>query len=354
LRGTTYAERILALRRDGWDITPILDRGELPTFAAPGTPAMDVGLRLRAGPVRTVAQLDGLTTRFGMGRHEVAEVAARIDTIPHLRLTTLHAMVGAATHIPVDLFVEALLVGARVWASLRRRHPTLTELNIGGGVPPLGDRYDHSGFLHRLFSGLGTVAGEAGVKPPDLTFELGSLVAAESGCHVFKVIQHKAVDAPGAVPWAIVGGGLMAAIPDMLLIDRSFRFLAVANADAPAERFVVGDVTCDPDGRYPPQQAAETAIFLPRPAAGEPSHLLIQGVGAYQEILAGVRGAHHCGLLEAIELILEPDATGGGSRARIMPRQTAADAAAVLGYTPAAARALAQTMGTMPKGLGEE
>jgi hypothetical protein len=60
-------------------------------------------------------------------------------------------------------------------------------------------------------------------------------------------------------------------------------------------------------------------------------HIVIAGVGAYQEILAGVRGAHHCGLLEALELIIEPGTDG--ARVRVMPRQTHADAAALLGYS---------------------
>ena len=170
---------------------------------------------------------------------------------------------------------------------------------------------------------------------PELTFEFGSFVVAESGFHVFKVIQRKANhrDADHSepdVPWAIIDGGLMAAIPDMLLIDRPFRFLAVTGANGPAGPVILGDVTCDSDGRYPPDDfPAGSEVWLPLAADGEETYVLIQGVGAYQEILSGVRGAHHCGLLEAVELIIERGADGK-LRGRLIPRQTPAEAARML------------------------
>lgn len=359
VREAPYAERILALAGAGWDITPILDEGELASFADPSLPPLKVGLRLKCGQARDLGELDALVSRFGFDRARLAAEAEAIARLPHLRLTTLHAMVGAAETIPVDRFVAGVLAGARVWAELRRVHSSLTELNMGGGIPPLGEAYDHRGFLRALFGGLLAVAAEAGLPPPDLTFELGSLVAAEAGFHVFKVLQlkrnHRA--AAGEIQaWAILDGGLMAAIPDMLLIGKAFRCLAVSGADRPARRVRLGDTTCDSDGRYPPAAfGPDEGVWLPEsgegPDAPEDLYLLIQGVGAYQEILAGVRGAHHCGLLEAVELILERGADGR-LRGRLMPRQTAPEAAKVLGYTEGAAEAMGRLSadGSSPPG----
>lgn len=355
IREAPYAERIVALARAGWDITPILDEGELVSFTDSSLPPVKVGLRLKCGQARDLAELDALVSRFGFDRARLAAEAEAIARLPHLRLTTLHAMVGAAETIPVDRFVAGLLAGARVWAELRRVHPHLTELNMGGGIPPLGEDYDHRGCLRALFGGLLAVAAEAGLPPPDLSFELGSLVAAEAGFHVFKVLQvkrnHRA--AAGAIEaWAILDGGLMAAIPDMLLIGKAFRCLAVSGADRPARRVRLGDPTCDSDGRYPPAAfGPDAGVWLPEwgddPDAPEDLFVLIQGVGAYQEILAGVRGAHHCGLLEAVELILERGADGR-IRGRLMPRQTAPEAAKVLGYTEGAAAAMGRLSADSP------
>ncbi|MCB0217388.1 MAG: hypothetical protein H6648_03755 [Caldilineae bacterium] len=345
-----YAEGILEMAADGWDIMPILDADELPAFSAPGAPSLRVGLRMKLGKVTTAADLDRHVSRFGLDRDALAAAARAVAEAPNLTLGTLHAMVGAAETIPVEHFAEGLLLGADAWLELRRAHPSLNELNLGGGMPPLGEAYDHRDLLERLMRGILARAEAAGLPAPDLCFELGSLVVAEAGFHVFKVMQrkvnHRSADGGPGLPWALLDGGLMAAIPDMLLIDKPFRFLALTDADAPATRVRFGDPTCDSDGRYPPAGfGAEAAEWLPE-VAGE-TYVCVQGIGAYQEILSGVRGAHHCGLLEAVELILERGADGQ-PRARLMPRQTASEAAAVLGYTEEAAAALALTLPSGP------
>ena len=341
-----YAEGILEMAADGWDITPILDADELPVFSAPGAPPLCVGLRMKLGKVTDWEALDRHVSRFGLDRGALAAAARAVADAPNLTLTTLHAMVGAAETIPVERFAQGLLLGAEAWLDLRREHPSLRELNLGGGMPPLGEAYDHRGLLEQLMTGILTRAEAAGLPAPDLCFELGSLVVAEAGFHVFKVMQrkvnHRSADGGPGLPWALIDGGLMAAIPDMLLIDKPFRFLAVTGANAPATRLRFGDPTCDSDGRYPPESfGAEAAEWLPDETGD--TFVCVQGVGAYQEILSGVRGAHHCGLLEAVELILERGADGQ-RRARLMPRQTAGEAAAVLGYTEEAAASLALTM----------
>jgi arginine decarboxylase len=242
--------------------------------------------------------------------------------------------------------VAGIELAARVWAELRRDHPGLEELNMGGGLPPLGERYEHRRFLDELFARLLALSAETGLPPPDFTFELGSLVAAECGFHVFKVLQVKRnhADADGGPNWwALLDGGLMAAIPDMLFLGKRFRWLAATGANRPVRRVRLGDLTCDSDGRYPPKAfGGRSAVPMPawEPDAGDPTpgdvpladqYMLVAGVGAYQEVLSGIRGAHHCGLLEALELILEryPD---GSLRGRLMARQTAHDAAGLLGY----------------------
>lgn len=347
VRDWPYATTIAHLAGAGWDIVPILDEGEVAWFAAPGRPRMRVGLRLKHGQVADDAAHDRLVSRFGFDRAGLAAAADAIAAAPHLELATLHAMVGAAESIPVERMVASLAYAGEVWADLRTRHPGLRELNMGGGVPPLCEPYDHAGLLRGIYRALAAAAAARGVPPPDLTFEFGSLVAAESAVHVFRVVQRKRNhrSAPGepedGLEWAILDGGLMAAIPDMLLIGKAFRVVALGGADAPARAFRLGDLTCDSDGRYPPSSFGPGAsVLLPDV---EPLHVAILGVGAYQEILAGVRGAHHCGLLEAVEVIVEPGQ--GGPSARVTARQTKAEAMAVLGYTDAAAAALARAAG---------
>lgn len=335
-----YSIQIAEMARDGWDIQPILDQGEIEFFSRAGMPSMDVGLRLKFGRVHDDDGLAGLVSRFGMDLSTLEKAADELAASGNLTFTTLHAMVGAATSIPVPSMVESLDYAGRIWAELSRKHGALRELNIGGGVPPLSENYDHRGLLEGIFDAFLAAAVEAGTPPPDVTFEFGSLVAAEAGTHVFSILDVKRNDDAGP-PWAIVDGGLMAAIPDMLLIDKAFRMLGISGGNRPARAVRLGDVTCDGDGRYPPESfGPEAIVLLPE---GEPPPIAIIGIGAYQEILSGVRGAHHCGLLEALELIVEPD-IDGEPRARLMPRQTPQEAASLLGYSENAVAPLLQTL----------
>ena len=55
-------------------------------------------------------------------------------------------------------------------------------------------------------------------------------------------------------------------------------------------------------------------------------------IGAYQEMLGGVRGSKHCVLPEAFELLVDRDDTGAYGF-RIIPGQTANDVLRNLGYS---------------------
>lgn len=341
----SYADNICLLRSIGFDIVPILDSGELNYFAQrEEIPEMDVGLRLKFGKVTNDEELTRLVSRHGMTWEELKETAEKIEKVPHLTLTMFHAMVGAAETIPVDTFVDSLLFAADKYFELKKDHPDLKYFNMGGGMAPLSENYNHREFLEKFLSGLKQKAEAANLPQPIVIFEFGSYVAAESGFHVFKVVQEKdnSLTAEGeSETWSIVDGGLMAAIPDMLVIGKEFRILAANNAHSPGKWVRIGDLSCDSDGRYPPKPMEPKKVLVPE--TEEETYLVILTVGAYQEILAGIRGAHHCGLLEAAELILERR-KDGKVYGRLMPRQTRQNARELLGYSQKAIGPLRRTL----------
>ncbi len=335
-----YADLIALMRQVGFEIVPILDKGELTHFSQAGEiPQMDVGLRLKFGKVDTDEALDQLESRHGLTWTEMQVEAAKIAKSDHLNLTTFHAMVGAAETIDNDTFVNSLLFGLDKYFQLRKSHPSLTHFNMGGGMVPLSTNYNHRLFLEKLMVGAQKLAEKHQQPLPTIMFEFGSFVAAESGFHAFKIIQQKSNDLSetGPTTWAIVDGGLMAAIPDMLVIDKSdFVVLAANNANSSGKLVKLGDLSCDSDGRFPPKSAGEATVLIPDSQA--PTYLVFCGVGAYQEILAGIDGAHHCGLLEAPEVIIVTEASG--KAIYVMPRQTLPESQRKLGYSEASIKNL--------------
>lgn len=339
----TYAETIIAMRKKGFQIAPILDSGEVDYFLK-NAPDMEVGLRLKFGKVSTEEELHKLTSRFGMKWDELRQTADKIDASDNLKLTMLHTMVGAAETIKEEEFAQHLSLALDKYYTLKATHASLTHLNIGGGIPPMSEKYNHEKFLEAFLREAKRKAEVSGQPEPVITFELGSYVAAEAGFYVFDVIQEKdnSIDKDGKqIDWMLLDGSLIEAIPDMLLIQKSFNILAVNNANAQAKEVILGDLTCDSDGRYPPKAQEEQKVLIPE--VGIKNYVVITGVGAYQEQLAGVRGGHHCGLLEAAEVIVEKR-NDGQTYARVMPRQTLVESQDIFGYTPEYIDALKKTV----------
>ena len=78
-------------------------------------------------------------------------------------------------------------------------------------------------------------------------------------------------------------------MPDHWAIDQVFPILPLSRLnEAPMQRAVLQDITCDSDGRvdlYVDGEGVETSLPLHAPKQGEPYLLGIFMVGAYQEIL---------------------------------------------------------------------
>jgi diaminopimelate decarboxylase len=244
----------------------------------------------------------------------------------------LHTMVSAAEDIPVEQFVASLMLAAEKFFALKQKHPTMRYLNIGGGVPPLSENYDHRGFLERLLGGIKARAEILRLDAPTILFENGSLVAADCGYHVFQVSQWKtnSVDANGKrLLWAILNGSLMVTLPDIIVLGRDFDFLAANHANVQAVRALLGGTTCDSDDHYP----RDTARRVLLPYAQSPQYVVACKIGAYQKQISGERGGHHSAQKEPAELILAAG-EDGRIKTRLLPRQTRQDIRTIYGFEP--------------------
>jgi len=90
----------------------------------------------------------------------------------------------------------------------------------------------------------------------------------------------------------------------------------------------LGGMTCDSDDVYPPK-GSQAPLYLP--AETQDLYIGFFCIGAYQEMLGGVRGSKHCVLPEAVELLVEND-DNGQFEFTILPGQTANDVLRNLGY----------------------
>ena len=315
-----YAKNLLALRREHYPTIPILESAsELSSFAASGL-AFDLGIRLRRPPEPTGADLrpDGAATtdrdsRFGTGAAEVERLAAEIDRTPNSRFALLHAMFGSANY-SAEEFVAALKPGLRLYARLGRRHPDLRFFDFGGGVPgrtTLDASFDYDLFARRLLEASTGICAAEGTTPPALIGEFGRYTVSEHAAHLFRVITVKQNGAE--LPWYLVDGSIMTSFPDTWALGEHFICLPLNHLDRPFRRVRLGGITCDRDDVYPPR-GSTVPLFLPYLSAADvreqPLYLGFFSVGAYQEMLGGVRGSKHCVLPEATEILIDREADG--------------------------------------------
>ncbi len=330
--GSAYARNLVALRSEYRRLIPILeDTAELDTFTG-GAAEFEFGIRLRRPQDEDgVADRD---SRFGVDAAEAQRLAARIDRTPGSRFVLLHAMFGSAGYSEQE-FVEALEPGLDLYARLGRSHPHLRFFDFGGGVPgrtTLDHDFDYDLFARRSLETATALCAAHGTKPPALIGEFGRYTVSEHAAHLFRVI---AVKANGAeLPWYLVDGSIMTSFPDTWALGEHFICLPLNHLDRPFRRVRLGGITCDRDDVYPPRGSA-VPLFLPDLTAAElretPLHLGFFSVGAYQEMLGGVRGSKHCVLPEATEILID---TGddGGFICDILPGHTTEDVLHNLGY----------------------
>lgn len=327
-RQNAYAEKICAMHRQGYCVIPVFEQGEMAYFAQQSfLRTMPVGVRMKFGKVRTNEELAHLVSRHGMEWESLVREAEAIASHPHLKLELFHAMVGSAELISVDVFVSAILFAVDKYFQLKKIHPTLRYFDIGGGIASPLTGYDYHSFLSLLLNGIKILSGKYGLEPPCLVWECGTYLVEESTVQVYSTMQRFRNDDSG-VWWYILDGGLMAGLPDMLVTQKAFPVMAGNYGHAEKVKVRLGDISCDTDGRYPVRGAEPDFVELPDVEGGL---VVIGATGAYQRMLSGAVGAHHCGILNPGRLVIEE--VDGVVKETYTPAQTEQEYLRLMGYS---------------------
>jgi arginine decarboxylase len=323
-----YLNAIRDLRLAGCErVVPVLDDlEELDDLI--GTPApLMFGVRERAAGNRDGAHPGN--DRFGLSAAEIAAAAEQIAASHH-ELTLYHAMIGSQVEDEAH-FLATLRDSVVNYARLRRRVPSLRYFNFGGGVPTsgysLGFQFDYARFLTTLMVTVRDVCAEYDVPMPDLIGEFGRYTVATHSVLLLEVGATKA-GAPGDADWYLVNGSLMVSLPDSILVDgQEFIMLPLSDWDRPAKPVrLAGRRTCDSDDVYPRPHRAPLML----PDTGRGLIVAICGVGAYQQMISGRGGAHHCLSPEATRVVISE--VGGRLVSQVVPQQDQETIMGLLGY----------------------
>lgn len=300
-----YLDGILALRRAGYDrvVSVLDDLDELDELMARCSLPLLFGVRERHAPeVVDLTHPGG--ERFGLTPAEIEQVVARLVGTPH-QLIVYHAMVGSQIE-DASAWEARLERSASAYATIAARVPEMTMFNFGGGMPTsgydLGFQFDYTGFLSRLMVNTARICATYGVAAPMIVAECGRYTVANHNVYLLEVGR---VKQQGALePWYLLNGSLMVSAPDTLIVDQEFVIMPLDGWDESVQGVRLGGRrTCDSDDLYPrPNRPA-----LPLPAFREGMVLAVFGVGAYQAMIGGKGGAHHCLNPEMRRIIIEQE-----------------------------------------------
>lgn len=325
-----YLAQICHLRQQGYkQIIPVLDDLAELTSLEVCTAPLQLGVRERAAGNRNAAQPGN--DRFGLTVPEIDQIVAQL-THSHHRLILYHAMVGSQIENEAQ-FLALLDESLVAYCRLRQRVPTLRYLNFGGGLPTSGYRldfnFDYVGFLRRLMARVQQICAVFGVPEPDLVGEFGRYTVANHSVTLFEVGAVKTT-ATGQPDWYLLNGSLMVALPDILMVpDQQFLILPLDHWERPIRPVrLAGRATCDSDDVYP--HLDQPPLYLPDVGTG--LVVAVFGTGAYQKLLSGLGGVHHCLSPEPPQLKIHE--INGRLQFRRTPQQSHDVMMRLLGYEP--------------------
>jgi len=332
-----YMARMLELRDAGLEgLTPVIDNlDEWKRLSANATRPMDIGIRIATEEEPKFAFY---TSRLGLGYNRIAPLYKEaIKDHPLLTLRMLHFFVNTGIRDTAYYWNE-LNKALDLYVALRQICPTLTALNIGGGLPTknsLAFEYDYAYMFEAILEQVAMRCNAAGVPHPDIFTEFGSFTVGASGATLFKVLHQKRQN--DRERWNMIDSSFMTTLPDSWAVNHRFLMLPLNRWMDPYERVFLGGLTCDSDDYYNSEQHLN-AIYLPTFKENDPIYLGFFHTGAYQDNIGGHGGVHHC-LMPGLRHILIDDTNEGGFECReFCPAQPSEQVLSLLGYAAPAAQ----------------
>lgn len=332
-KDATYRKAMVSLREAGYErMVPIVDDlDELDYLIRHCHAPLQIGVRVRFDMGDVDPDHPG-GERFGLTHAEIDTAVQMVSGTQHA-IVLYHVMVGSQME---DANVWRIRLSAAVerYAELASRVPSLRFFNFGGGMPTdaydIGFTFDYDGFLRGIMQAMASECAMRGVATPDLVGEFGRYTVAAHSLYLMEVGSVKS-GRGGSPDWLLLNGSLMVSLPDTLIVEgQSFIVLPLDDWHQPVRPVrLAGRYTCDTDDFYP--RPGQPPLMLPD--GGEGMVLAFFGIGAYQQMLSGRGGAHHCLTPEMRRIIIEAD--GDDLVVRDVPAQQLNDIMQLLGYQQA-------------------
>jgi len=273
------------------------------------------------------------TSRIGMSYKKVIDLyEQKIKNNKKFNLKMLHFFVNSGIR-DTSYYWSELTRMINIYCDVKEVCPTLTSLDIGGGMPiytSLGVEYDYEYMIDQIVYYIKTICDSRGVAVPDIFTEFGSFTVGESGGTLYSIIGTK--EQNDKENWYMIDSSLITTLPDTWGIGQKFIMLAINHWDKPFQRINLGGITCDSQDFYN-SDVNLNQVFLPK--INKSDETLCMGffhTGAYQESLAGYGGIQHCLIPAPKHIIINRNADNELTYEVFANQQNVNDMLNILGY----------------------
>lgn len=300
IKDDEYLSLIFEMIDEGYEILNIIDNSEEFEKIVNHNfkNQLEIGLRVKLKSIYAnnlnIAKFD----RFGLYENEIEKIVKEYKKNPKINLTTIHYHQRGSRY-DQEKFISSLTSAFKVYASMSKVDKNINTLNIGGGCPyDKINEYNYNEFVEMLISTLQNLSKEFEVKEPDIIQENGRYTVSDACFNIYKVNVVK----DDYKPWYIVDNSFMTSLPNTWALHEDFLILPINLIENKQIPVRLAGNTCDGDDVYYYQSKQE--FMLPEIKDGQTLYIGIFGMGAYQEILSGIGGIHHCLNREENDLII--------------------------------------------------
>ena len=328
-----YTFKVSELINDGFNnVIPILDnKNELDFYAKYVKGKCNIGIRMATDEE---PNFGFYTSRLGIRGSEVLNYYNKhLSKNKKFNVKLLHFFVDTGIRDSIYYWNE-LKKAVKLYCELKKVCPSLTGLNIGGGMPirnSLGFEFDYIYMVREIINLILQACQEEGIPEPDIFTEFGKYTVGESGAHLFSVLDQKQQN--DAEVWYMVDNSLITTMPDSWGIAERFILLPINKWHNEYRRVNIGGLSCD-NSDYYNSEVHESQVYLPiiDKNDDEPLYLGFFHTGAYQDTLSGYGGLKHCLIPSPKHVLIYKDSKGNIVDKLYREEQKAEEMLNILGY----------------------
>ncbi|MBC6989218.1 MULTISPECIES: type III PLP-dependent enzyme domain-containing protein [Hymenobacter] len=329
-----YKRYLTELINEGFvNCMPILDNlSEIEYYHDHVTEKCNVGMRLASDEE---PRFQFYTSRLGIRYADALPLyEQKIKDDPRFELTMLHYFINTGIK-DTSYYWSELSRFVHKYCELRKVCPTLTTIDIGGGLPiqtSIQPEYDYQYMIEEILRTIKRICGEEGVPEPHIFTEFGIFTVGESGATIYSILDEKLQNDKEL--WYMIDGSFITNLPDTWALNQRFIMLALNGWEKQYKKIQLGGLTCDSQDYYNAEKHIYQ-VFLPerKPADKQPLYVGFFHTGAYQESLSGYGGLKHCLIPAPRHVILDRDEDGTLRDWEFASEQDPESMMRILGYT---------------------